>query len=116
MFPLEVYELIIVIDAILFLYAFIDINHKFYGNIIALGVATLFSFFLALVSVSGSIIINYASSTTTGGVDYLNDSSLMWIFILLGIIEAAFTLYLAYDAYTEYLNERKLRGDWVDEE
>ena len=112
MYPIEVYGLLVIIDFIIFIYSYIDINQRVYGNIVTLGIASLLSFYLAIASVSGTVVVNYASSTVTGVQDYLQDGGIMWFFILLGVIQIGFTLYFAYDAYIEYVEGRKQNGTW----
>jgi hypothetical protein len=111
MYPLDIYEIMAMVDVVVFLYAFIDINQKFYGNIIALGVSSLLSYYIAIASISGTVVVNYASTTTTGGIDMLQDSGLMWFWLLFAIIQTMFTLYLSYDAYIEYSND-KANTEW----
>lgn len=115
MYPLDVYEILAMVDVVVFLYAFIDINQRYYGNIIALGVSALLSFYLAITSISGTVVVNYASTTTTGGIDNLQDPGLMWFWILIAIIQTVFTIYLVYDAYIEYADE-KANNEWGHDE
>jgi hypothetical protein len=121
MFPISVYVLLIVIDILLFIYMLIDFRNLKYGNIIAGVIASLLAFYIAMISVSGTIVIDNGppaidtSITNMTTVTYptpnlLQDDGLMWFWILVGVIQSIVTLLMGAEAYDEWA-ERGFSGD-----
>jgi hypothetical protein len=121
MFPISVYVLLIVIDILLFIYMLIDFRNLKYGNIIAGVIASLLAFYIAMISVSGTIVIDNGppsidtSITNMTTVTYptpnlLQDDGLMWFWILIGAIQSIVTLLMGAEAYDEWAG-RGFSGD-----
>lgn len=95
MYPVGVFLFIAVIDMFLTWYGVVEKGADYYKDIAALVIATFLTAYLAIVSVSGTVML---TSTT-----YLNDAGLMWI----GFIVAATQAYITLMEYLEAREERE---------
>jgi hypothetical protein len=83
----------------LFLYSFIDLNNRLYGNIISAFLFTILAGYLAAIANSG--ILEYNGEPFA-------DLSLQIILMIFMMVMLIYTLYMTWDAYQELRQEREL--------
>lgn len=102
MYPIEIYFLVAIVDILLTLYAetmsgLVD----FWKDITAQLIATFLTFYLASVSISGTVTYN--------GTALLQDDGLMWILIIAGVVQSIYMLISIIEAYEEYKSGKEER-------
>lgn len=112
MFPLEVYQTFMIIDMLMFLYMFIDIKNRVYGNVISGIIASFISAYLAIISVSGTITTGIRAEAFDTSVadlttvlyrdaDLMQDEGLMWFWIGICAIQSAIAVLFIVEAWYE---------------
>ena len=118
MYPLGVYLFIGVIDAAVTIYSISSKGTQYYKDLIALGIATFLTVYLAIAAVSGTVIIsdghaitsfddglgNTTTAYTTPVV--MQDDGLMWIGIIVAAIQGLFLLFEIVETVEDYYAQK----------
>jgi len=124
MIPLLIAGIIILIIFALVLYAFNDLDNRLYANIFALIIAIILCFVISMWSFQGAIgditpVIQTQSTATVENVtntsyiyenqvsNVLKDAAMGWIFMFLGFCLSAVTVYLGFEAWIEYQQDKE---------
>ncbi len=120
MFPLAVYIFLGMVSIALFLYMFIDNHNLKYGNIVSGWIAGFIAVYIAVASVSGTVVVDYpvqsfisADGETTVSYDsprLMQDDGLMWFWYIMAAIETLFSILFSMEAYGEWNKKRILSG------
>lgn len=97
MIPMSIFGILAVMLIPLFLYSFIDLNNRLYGNIVSAFLFTILSGYLAAIANSG--IVEYNGEPFA-------DLSLQIILMIFTMVMLIYTLYMSWDAYQEARQER----------
>jgi hypothetical protein len=117
--PIWMYIMTMIFDVGLIGYTFYDNENRLYGNIITGFIAVILTFVLAIFSIVNntgywsSVIASTEYNATTGITTYVytdhwytfQDPSLMWVWILVGIVVMLFTFLFVYEAVVESKTE-----------
>ena len=103
MISIEIFVTIGIVAFILALYGLIDYRHKFYANIAALFMSSLFFWYLSTVIGNGTLQTGYSVNTATGEATalILQDEGLSMILLIPAVATMIVTVYLAWDAREE---------------
>lgn len=93
MISVTVFNVLLVLAVILFVYSLVDLSNRIYGNI-------ALSFFSALLSGYVAVIANTGVVEDAGTV--MQDMSLQIMLIIFAMITAVYTIYMAVEAWYEY--------------
>lgn len=125
MIPVTTFNLLIAVEALLFLYALIDVKNKYYGNIMAAFIASLIGVFLSVVISVGVVQYDPACPVSYGYNATVGDSTIFtatcancppvvitdlatgFILMLFAIPMMIYSFLMIYDAYIEYKEERE---------
>jgi hypothetical protein len=99
MFPIEIYIAILVIDGLLTLYGVIFTGTEYWKNIVSLALATFFTVYIALISISGTVTYYDGS--------LIQDDGLMWIFFIIAAIQGIYTLIESAESYELYILKKE---------
>jgi arginine exporter protein ArgO len=102
MYPVGVFLFIAVIDMFLTWYGVVENGADYYKDIIAMSIATFLSVYLAVASVSGTVLL-------TSSPTYLQDNGLMWIGILVAVAQGYITVMAIMEAVQDYREQRHAR-------
>jgi len=89
---ITVFNLLIVIAFLLFIYSIIDLSNRIYGNIIASIMSTVLFGYSAVIANTGII---------QDGTEIMQDLSLQIILLIPTAIMMIYTAYMVWDAYQE---------------
>ena len=116
MITVEIFATLIGIAFILFVYTFLDLKNRLYGNIISGFLCGILCLILALSSAAGTVVlatqqIAYTSENTTGDLTntsyvyndpiMIQNTSLLGFFAFVGCAMILFSAYLIFEAYQE---------------
>ena len=93
MISVTVFNVLLVLAVILFVYSLVDLSNRIYGNI-------ALSFFSTLLSGYVAVIANTGIVQEAGTV--MQDMSLQIMLIIFAMITAVYTIYMAVEAWYEY--------------
>ena len=103
MISIEIFVTVGIVAALFALYGLIDYRHKFYANIAALFMSSLFFWYLSTVIGNGTVqngaVVDQATGTVTSII--LQDESLSYLLMIPAVATMIVTLYLAWDAREE---------------
>jgi hypothetical protein len=103
MISIEIFVTIGIVAALFALYGLIDYRHKFYANIAALFMSSLFFWYLSTVIGNGTVQTGSSVNSVTGEVTALalQDESLSYLLLIPAVATMIVTVYLAWDAREE---------------
>ncbi len=93
MISIGVFNILIAVVILLFIYSIADLDNRIYGNIIAGFLCTLFAGYVAVIANTGIV--------EDGGV-VMQDLSLQIMFIMFTGVMMIYTLYMTVEAWFEY--------------
>lgn len=99
MYPVGIFLFVAVIDMFLTWYGVVEKGADYYKDIIALSFATFITLYLALASVSGTVLLTSAPT-------YLQDNGLMWLGILVAFAQGVITLFEIMEAVQDYREQQ----------
>jgi arginine exporter protein ArgO len=102
MYSVGVFLFIAVIDVFMTWYGVVEKGSDYYKDLIALFLATFLSLYLAICSVSGTVLLTSAPT-------YLQDDGLMWIGILIAVAQGFVLLLEIVEAVQDYKEQKKSR-------
>lgn len=100
MYPVGIFLFIAVIDMFLTWYGVVENGADYYKDLIAVSIATFLSVYLAIASVSGTVLLTSLPS-------YLQDDGLMWIGILVAAAQGYITLMAIMEAIQDYRDQKR---------
>jgi hypothetical protein len=101
MYSLALYLFLALIDINLTWYAVFEKGSDYYKDLIALGIATFISVYMAVAASSGTVML---SSTT-----YLSDAGLMWIGIIIAVAQGFILLLEIIETIQDYYAQKVQR-------
>ena len=114
MYPIEIFQAILVIDGLLTVYGILSKGADYWKNIVALGFATFLSVYLATVSISGTAFVYSAITNSTSlATQAISDDGLMWIFYIIATIQGIYTLVEGAEAYELYIARKEDRDTLI---
>ena len=96
----------------LMLYGFADNKNRVYGNIIALFISSLLAVYLSIVAFApifsyNTILVSVSQWSTSSPVytyaeTYLEDASLGWMLLIIGVVGMIYAMLMIYEVYGDY--------------
>jgi len=102
MYPVGIFLFIAVIDMFLTWYGVVENGADYYKDLVAVSIATFLSVYLAVASVSGTVLL-------TSEPSYLLDNGLMWIGILIATAQGYITVMAIMEAIQDYREQQHAR-------
>lgn len=102
MYSVGIFLFVAVIDIFMTWYGVVEKGADYYKDLVALFIATFLSLYLAICSVSGTVMLTDAPT-------YLQDDGLMWIGILIAMAQAVFLLVEIVEAVQDYKEQKRTR-------
>jgi arginine exporter protein ArgO len=100
MYPVGVFLFVAVIDMFLTWYGVVENGADYYKDLIAVSIATFLSVYLAVASVSGTVLLTSAPS-------YLQDAGLMWLGIIVATAQGYITVMAIMEAVEDYRDQKR---------
>jgi hypothetical protein len=115
MIPLIVFVALLLMLIPLFLYAFIDHSNKLYANIIAAFLCSIIAIYLSVVISVGivqydSVPMESANGCTICAGAPIQDVSVGYVLLIIGVIMMIYALYMVYEAYDEHRLQKEEEG------
>lgn len=103
MYSENIFLFVAVIDILLTFYAVSSKKSDYYKDLIALGLATFLSVYLAQAAASGVVILNGPTTQS-----YLMDAGLMWIGYLIAVCQGFILLLEGIETVQDYYAQKKM--------
>jgi hypothetical protein len=102
MYSVGIFLFIAVIDIFMTWYAVVEKGADYYKDLVALFIASFLSMYLAICTVSGTVMMTSAPT-------FLDDAGLMWIGIIVAAAQGVFLLVEIVEAVQDYREQKKER-------
>jgi hypothetical protein len=121
MYPIAIYLAVGLIDIGFTIYGVLGRGADYYKDLIALGVATFITVYLALAATSGTVIVSDGhvmissedglgnTTTTYSDPSIMQDDGLMWIGFVIAAIQGIFLLFEIVETVEDYYAQKAER-------